>query len=119
MRIAHEGWTLPSRTRSVDTRHLAAAVAVARTGSFTVAARELYMAQSTLSRQVAALERELGTSLFHRRPRRTTPTPAGAAFLAEAELVLQAAARANAAARSAAGRASPARPPLPEPRRSR
>lgn len=91
-----------ARTSTVDTRHLKAAVAVARYRSFTEAARALYMAQSTLSRQVAALERDLGRPLFERGPRASVPTAAGAAFLPEAELVIAAAARAEAAARRGA-----------------
>ncbi|MEQ1507994.1 MAG: LysR family transcriptional regulator, partial [Myxococcota bacterium] len=39
---------------------------VARTGSFTAAARALGTTQSTVSRRIAALEGELGTSLFRR-----------------------------------------------------
>jgi DNA-binding transcriptional LysR family regulator len=83
----------------VDTRHLNAAVAVARHGSFTKAARKLFMVQSTLSRQVGALERELGTPLFVRGPRNASLTPQGKAFLPEAERVLHAAARAVEAVR--------------------
>jgi DNA-binding transcriptional LysR family regulator len=45
--------------------------------SFTKAAEERHMAQTTVSRQVAALEKELGTPLFERRGRALTLTPAG------------------------------------------
>jgi DNA-binding transcriptional LysR family regulator len=84
----------------MDTRHIRAAVVVGRAGSFTAAARELFMAQSTLSRQVAALERELGGPLFVRGPRAVLPTSRGQAFLPLGQAVLDAVARAEQAARS-------------------
>ena len=40
--------------------------AVAETGSFTKAAKKLYVSHSTTSRGIAALEEELGTALFER-----------------------------------------------------
>ena len=45
--------------------------------SFTKAAEERHMAQTTVSRQIAALEKELGTPLFERRGRALTLTPTG------------------------------------------
>lgn len=85
----------------MDTRHLSAAVAVARHGSFTLAAREMFMAQSTVSRQVSALERDLGAPLFVRKPRTVELTPEGRAFLPRAEQVLGVVREALDAARSA------------------
>jgi DNA-binding transcriptional LysR family regulator len=73
----------------VDTRYLRAALAVAEHGSFTRAARALFMAQSTLSRQVIALERYLGSELFVRGPRTVELTPRGQAFLPHARQVLE------------------------------
>lgn len=84
----------------MDTRHIRAAVAVANSGSFTAAARQLFMAQSTLSRQVAALERELGGPLFVRGPRSVALTTTGEAFLPLGEAVLDAVAAAEKAARN-------------------
>lgn len=81
----------------MNTKHLMAAIALARHGSFTRAAREMYVAQSTLSRHVAALERDLGVALFVRGLDVVTPTPAGSAFLSEAEHVLAATERARSA----------------------
>ena len=78
----------------MNTKHLVAAVTLARHRSFTKAARQLSLAQSTLSRQVAALERELGVPLFVRGLDAVTPTSAGSAFLSEAEHVLAATERA-------------------------
>jgi len=54
--------------------------AAGRRLSFTLAAEELFVTQSALSRQVKALEDALGTALFERRHRALALTPAGAAF---------------------------------------
>jgi DNA-binding transcriptional LysR family regulator len=54
--------------------------AVARRRSFTLAAEELFLTQSALSRQVKALENSLGVPLFERRHRALALTPAGVAF---------------------------------------
>ncbi|MEO8754523.1 MAG: LysR substrate-binding domain-containing protein [Casimicrobiaceae bacterium] len=54
--------------------------AAGRRLSFTLAADELFVTQSALSRQVKALEDALGVDLFVRRHRTLTLTPAGAAF---------------------------------------
>ncbi len=43
--------------------------AVAQAGSFTHAGEELNLSQSAVSRQISALEEDLGTSLFHRHAR--------------------------------------------------
>lgn len=59
------------------------------------------MAQSTVSRQVSALERHLGRRLFVRQARTVELTAQGAAFMPEAENVLEAVERALTAARAA------------------
>jgi DNA-binding transcriptional LysR family regulator len=59
-------------------------LAVAEAGSFTEAAAELYISQSSLSKQIIALERELGLVLFDRSRRRVELTPAGETFLRHA-----------------------------------
>jgi LysR family cyn operon transcriptional activator len=56
-------------------------VAVAKHLNFTVAARELYMEQSALSRQIKLLEQGLGAPLFERNSRRVTLTVQGDALL--------------------------------------
>src|SRR5699024_11882203 len=61
---------------------------VAKTGHFTEAAAELHMAQPTLSRQIAALEAELGASLFHRARGNITLTAAGETLLPVASRML-------------------------------
>ncbi len=65
-------------------------VRVARTGSFSRAARELAMAQPTASRTIAALEKEVGAALFTRSTRALTLTEAGARYLERVEPLLDA-----------------------------
>ena len=54
--------------------------AAGRRLSFTLAASELFLTQSALSRQIKALEDALGVALFERRPRALALTEKGAAF---------------------------------------
>ncbi|MBN1220422.1 MAG: LysR family transcriptional regulator [Anaerolineae bacterium] len=63
-------------------------MAVARSGSFTQAAEELYLTQPALSLQIKALEESLGERLFERRGRRLLLTPAGSLLLERAEQIL-------------------------------
>jgi DNA-binding transcriptional LysR family regulator len=62
--------------------------AVARQRSFTRAAEELSVAQPAVSQQIAKLEAELGTRLFHRMKRRILLTDAGEALLPRARRLL-------------------------------
>jgi DNA-binding transcriptional LysR family regulator len=61
---------------------------VARSGSFSAGGRELNIPQSTASRTIATLEREIGAALFVRTTRAVTLTDAGLDFLARIESVL-------------------------------
>jgi DNA-binding transcriptional LysR family regulator len=61
---------------------------VARKGSFSAAGRELNIPQSTASRTIATLEREIGVALFIRTTRAVMLTDAGLDFLARIESVL-------------------------------
>src|ERR1700761_7123577 len=63
---------------------------VARTGSFSIAGRELGLSQPTASRIVAALEKQVGAALFTRTTRAVTLTEAGADYLARVEAILAA-----------------------------
>src|SRR5438270_746676 len=54
--------------------------AAGRRLSFTLAAEELFLTQSALSRQIKALEDALGVALFERRHRSLALTAKGAAF---------------------------------------
>lgn len=62
--------------------------AVARVRHFTRAAEELYLAQPSLSRQIAALEADLGAQLFHRGSSGVTLTNAGELLLPIARRML-------------------------------
>jgi len=61
----------------LDIRQLEVFVSVCRSGSFSKAAKELYLTQPTVSSHIVQLEKELGTHLFERRGRNTVPTEAG------------------------------------------
>ncbi|MFO1046831.1 MAG: LysR family transcriptional regulator [Geminicoccaceae bacterium] len=62
---------------------LTAFEAVARTGSITAAADELSLTQGAVSRQIRALEGQLGTTLFVRERQRVRATVGGAAYARE------------------------------------
>ena len=49
-------------------RYLEILEAVAETGTFTCAAKKLYITQSAVSHAVAELEKQAGTALFERLP---------------------------------------------------
>jgi DNA-binding transcriptional LysR family regulator len=79
-------------------------VEVCRTGSIRAAAEATGFTQPGLSRQVAALEREIGVRLLHRGARGVAPTAAGSALLPHARLVVNEARRGREAARTASDR---------------
>ena len=79
-------------------------VAVARTRSFTQAARHLALSQSATSLQVRRLEEALGITLLHRTKRGVQLSAAGEAFIVHAERVLAAHAEAWTAARPSQSR---------------
>jgi LysR family transcriptional regulator, hca operon transcriptional activator len=87
----------------MELRHLRYFVAVAETGSLTVAAeRRLHTSQPSLSRQIRDLEDEVGAELFSRSARGVELTAAGKAFLDHARLALTQVDAATEAARRAA-----------------
>jgi DNA-binding transcriptional LysR family regulator len=61
---------------------------VARRGSFTAAANALQYTQSAISRQIAALEQDTGTTLFDRVPRGVRLTDEGRCLLEHTEAML-------------------------------
>jgi len=77
----------------MELRQLEYFVAIVENGSFTAAAKKLYISQSALSKSVKKLEDELGTPLFRQVDQRTTPTDAGAVLYEKGKLLLAEAAR--------------------------
>jgi LysR family transcriptional regulator, hca operon transcriptional activator len=91
----------------MELRHLRYFVAIAETGSLTLAAeKRLRTAQPSLSRQIRDLEYEVGVQLLNRSPQGTKLTAAGQAFLRHARLSL---AQADAAVEAARLAAQPAK----------
>lgn len=72
----------------MELRHLRSFLAVVRSGSFTVAAKQLGISQPPLSRQMLDLERELGFTLLVRGRNGARPTEAGAVFCDAVESLL-------------------------------
>ena len=92
----------------VELRHIRYFVAVAETGSFTVAAlQRLHTTQPSLSRQMNDLEAEVGAQLFSRSVRGVELTAAGRVFLDHARVVLS---QVEIAVESARRSAEPAKP---------
>lgn len=86
----------------MEMRHLRYFVALAEEKNFRRAAERLDMAQPPLSRQIRALEMEVGCKLVTRTTRGVHLTPAGGAFLEQARVALASAQRAVDSARVAA-----------------
>lgn len=63
-------------------------VRVAEAGSFTAVADQLQVARSVITRQIAALEKQLRVKLITRSTRSLTLTPAGAAYLEKCRVIL-------------------------------
>src|SRR5262252_18852 len=74
----------------MDTRQLAAFVAVVERKSFSRAAERLGVTQPAVSLQIGALERRLGVQLLDRSGRRVEPTEAGQQLYRSAQRVLAA-----------------------------
>lgn len=68
---------------------LRAVEAAARLGSFTAAASELHLTQSAVSRQIRALEEQLGAELFTRERQTVRLTMAGEAYAQEIRAALR------------------------------
>jgi len=76
------------RSRPIGMGHLRAFEAVARHLNFRVASEELALTQSAVSRQIQALEQEIGVPLFLRHTRAVELTAAGAELLSTVNQVL-------------------------------
>ncbi len=78
----------PTFNSPLDSRQLMTVVALARTRSFTEAAKQLNLTQSAVSHSLKALERQLGHTVFERKGRWVLPTQAGDMLLREATEIL-------------------------------
>ena len=72
----------------MNQRQLQYAVLLAQTGNFSLLAQQLKITQPALSKQVLALENELGVRLFDRSTNPVTLTAAGECFIREAQALL-------------------------------
>ena len=90
----------------MDTRRLQTFVTVVQHGSFAAAARHLALAASAVTRQIAALEHELGVRLMQRTTRRLSLTAAGTAYYERVRTLLEELERAGEAVRDSTGQAT-------------
>ena len=74
----------------MDIRQLRYFLAMVDHGTMHRAARELFVAQPSVSQTLRGLERDLGTALFHRAGRRLVLTPAGEQLVEPARQVIKA-----------------------------
>lgn len=91
------------RIDGFDWNRARAFLVAAETGSFASAARRLGVAQPTIGRQIAALERELGVTLFHRAGHGASLTEAGVELIEPLRAMADAAHEVALAATGAAG----------------
>lgn len=73
----------------MDNQSLKAFVTVAENGSFSLAAEQLHLTQSAVSKRIANLEHQTGKKLFDRIARQISLTEAGNALLPRAQHILQ------------------------------
>ena len=73
----------------LDSRQLRAFVTLARTGSFTLTAKELYLSQSAVSHSMKALEQDVGCRLLDRMGKKVLLTQAGEQLLRSAQKILE------------------------------
>ncbi|GAB2930022.1 LysR family transcriptional regulator [Streptomyces mayteni] len=88
---------------ALNLQRLEVLVTVAEAGSFSAAARLLFLSQPSVSHHVRQLEQEVGQPLLERAVGQVRPTPAGAALLRHARPLLRLAEQALAETRHAAG----------------
>src|SRR4051794_2689148 len=81
--------TFHSMDVPLDSRQLRAFSALARTGSFTLAAKELFLSQSAVSHSMKALEEDVGCRLLDRVGKKVFLTQAGEQLLSHTEKILR------------------------------
>ena len=64
----------------MDIKQVEYFISIVEAGSFSLAAEELYISQSSLSKQIMALEKGLGIKLLDRSARKIALTEAGKIF---------------------------------------
>ena len=94
---------------ALDHRALRQVLAIADAGTLRAAAKALHMSQPPLTAALRQLEERLGVILFDRSVRGMVPTPAGAALVQEARVILGRLERAEDRVRTAGGHAQPLR----------
>lgn len=72
----------------MNTLHLKYAIEVAKTGSITLAAENLYMNQPNLSKAIKELEASIGIDIFKRTSKGIVPTKKGEEFLVHAKSIV-------------------------------
>jgi LysR family transcriptional activator of glutamate synthase operon len=77
-----------SRARVMEIRQVKYFLSIVDTGSFSAAADDHYISQSSLSKMIISLEKELAVSLFDRSKRKVILTEAGEAFLQHARTLV-------------------------------
>ncbi len=73
--------------KAMEIRQIQYFLSIVDTGSFSAAADEHYISQSSLSKMIIALEKELAVPLFDRSKRKVSLTEAGEAFLMHARKI--------------------------------
>lgn len=73
----------------MDTEALKTFIAVADSGSFSLAAEQLFLTQPAVSKRISLLEEQLNTRLFDRIGRQITLTEAGRKLLPHAQKIMQ------------------------------
>ena len=88
----------------MNTRHAQLVLAVVREGSFTAAAKSLFVTQPTLSKQIRQIEQQLGQPIFERSTTPVSLTPAGQIYVQSARRFLQIEAQMNESLAALSGR---------------
>ena len=73
----------------MNTEELKTFIFLSKVKNFTLAAEQLYIAQSTVTNRISELEKEVGKKLFSRGSKTVTLTEAGEIFLRYAERILE------------------------------